>query len=349
LESHGRFYVTSGVIDSVNYIGGGLFLDRTGLKFIVMDSVGNILHSQLYQCADKYYTYFCNSNNFQRVGDNFILAFSMLDTSTDKYNPKFNSCHLGITLFDSLGNVLMYKEYERSYCSVLDVPNILLVDFRHDAYGNWILLSSTMCNGKIRFHLHKLDSLFNILWERSYATTTMDHVPKHLLIESDGYVMSGGIDNENIMPYRANYYSSVLIKCDTAGDTLWSWHNAFDTTRLQYTINDIIRTQDGGYVYCGTGEGVPTYRSGSSDWSGIETKGWVEKLDASRKSVWRRSLSPFRTSVDYSQQTVLRELPNGDIMVAGVSSELLDKKDSTKKGWEKGSLSRLSGVDGNVL
>ena len=353
LERNNRYYVIMGGIDSSNHIGGGLFKTTTGLKFIVLDNIGNIITSKLYKRDDKKETFtlpaaFTVSNNFVSLGDGtFLYAVAVIDTVLASYNPSYLNTQSAIIRFDSMGNVLMYKEYDRAYCSTSDATNHLLADLKPDAYGNWLMLSTMLCNGnKIVFNLRKLDNAFNEIWVKNFTTSSYHNTPKHLLIEDDGYVMTGGIDNGNVK-LHPDYYSSLLIKCDTAGNKLWDWQNSFDTTKLQYIINDIIRTKDGGYIYCGTGEGRPTYYS-TGEWADIRTKGLIEKLDASRNSIWKTLIGTVKGSINATQQTVIKELPNGDLMVAGTLGVLYDKTDEVK-GWIRACLTRISGIDGSII
>jgi hypothetical protein len=354
LQKGNKYYAINGCLDSINYLGSGKFINTYGLKFVVFDSTSNVLTSKLFQRADKAISYgipagVAPSNNLMAMNDGtFLFSFCVVDTARAVYNPSFLNYQLSIIRFDSLGNVLMYKEYDRAYCLTTDATNHILMDFKPDAYGNWLMLSSMLCNGnRIVFNLRKLDSTFNEIWVKNFTTNIYHHTPKHLLIEDDGYVMTGGIDNGNAK-LHPDYYSSLLIKCDTAGNKLWDWQNSFDTTKLQYIINDIIRSKDGGYIYCGTGEGRPTYFDGKTDWSGIQVKGWVEKLDASRNRVWKRSFGAITTSVNKIQQTVIKEMPNGDITIAGSDLQFWSSS-NPDYAWTRGSLARLKGTDGSII
>jgi hypothetical protein len=345
LEYKGRFYTTAISLDSSNYdIVSGGFFNRWGIRFTSYDANGNILKDTIYQRKDRKFidTW---SNNLSVLPDGtFLLAANAADTGIMFGQYISYTCLLQ---FDSNGNLLKYKEFNRPYCLTSDATYHILFDFKPDAYGNWMMLSSLVCNGKVVLNLRKLDNAFNEVWVKNFTTSSHHNIPKHLLIEDDGYVMTGGINNGNIK-LHADYYTSVLIKCDTSGNKLWDWQNSFDTTKLQYIINDIIRSKDGGYVYCGTGEGRPTYFDGKTDWSGIRTKGWVEKLDASRNSVWKTTIGPVKGSLEATQQTVIKELPNGDLMVAGTLGVLYDKTDEAK-GWIRACLTRISGVDGSII
>jgi hypothetical protein len=345
LEYKGRFYSTAISLDSSNYdIVSGGFFNRWGIRFTSYDGNGNILKDTIYQRKDRKFidTW---SNNLSVLSDGtFLLAANAADTAVMFGQYISYTCLLQ---FDSNGNLLNYKEFNRPYCLTSDATYHILFDFKPDVYGNWLMLSSMLCNGnKVVFNLRKLDNSFNEIWVKNFTTSSYHNIPKHLLIEDDGYLMTGGINNGNFK-LHTDYYTSLIIKCDTAGNKLWDWQNTFDTTKLQYIINDIIRSKDGGYVYCGTGEGRPMYYA-TGEWADIITKGWVEKLDASRNSVWKRPLGNAKASIKATQQTVLKELPNGDIIVAGATVKLFNEEVETD-GWIRGSLTRLSGVDGSII
>lgn len=103
-----------------------------GVKFIVLDSVGNVISSKLYQRSDKIFTGFLPqslavSNNFIQLADGTFYTPLLLRT------PLWHHIIHHIIIikqqllkFDSLGNVLMYKEYDRPYCLTSDATNQIL-------------------------------------------------------------------------------------------------------------------------------------------------------------------------------------------------------------------------------
>jgi hypothetical protein len=346
LPRNNKYYAIASAIDSVNYIGGSSFLNTSGLKFCVMDSAGNLLSSKLYQRADKKFTYLSLSNNFMTLPDGtFLHCFSVTDTGVAPYNPRNYNAQIAIAQFDSMGNVLVYRQYDRPYCDSTDDTYHVLMDFKPDAYGNWLMLSSKICHGKVVYCLRKLDNSFNEVWVKDFSVNSIHNIPKHLLIEPDGYTMTGGMINSNVMGSFPDYYASLIIKCDTAGTMLWSWQNTFDIANLQYTINDIVRTKDSGYIYCGSGKGAPIYYAdGSGHWSGIAVYGYVEKLDSARKSVWQTKLGFVGSFPQQNEQVVIKELTDGSIMVAGTLG-----KNFTKYGYTFAALTKLDAIDGSII
>jgi hypothetical protein len=354
LQKNNKYYTVNICNDSINYIGGTSFKNVTGIKFSVFDSTGKIISTKLYQRDDKIFTAILPdgitpSNNFRILNDSiFLFAFTVMDTAYAAYSPGSHNFQSAIVEFDSIGNVVMYKEYDRPYCKTTDQTTQLMCDFKPDAYGNWLMLTLIECNAQIVFNLRKLDKNFNEIWDKNFSVSGMQNLPQHLLIEPDGYTMTGGINNANAGLGYVNYYASLIVKCDTAGTMLWHWQNTFDITNLQYTINDIIRTKDSGYIYCGSGRGNPLYAAdGSGHWSGIVVWGYVEKLDSNRKLVWQTKLGYVAADPNQNEQTVLKELTNGDIMVAGTLGKFFD--DVGPKGNTKAALTKLRGTDGTIL
>jgi hypothetical protein len=343
-----KYYVTNACLDSINHISADIFYNTNGIKFAVFDSSGNLLTSKLLQRADKKITNSTFSNTLYPTDSGFLLAVSCVDTALDIANPSYYAAQTTLIHFDTLGNVLWMRDYARPYCTTYDPTNHILMDLKPDGYGHWLMLSSLICYGKVVFCLRKLDKDFNEIWVKDFSTSGMHNKPKHLLIEPDGYTMTGSIDNGNSASPYTNYYASLIIKCDTAGAMLWSWQNTFDITNLQYTINDIIRTKDNGYIYCGSGRGNPIYYTdGSGHWSGIVVWGYVEKLDSTRKSVWQTKLGYTDGDIDYNEQRVIKELPDGNILIAGGLFKFFEG--STTKGYPHASLTKLNPIDGSII
>ena len=162
LEYKGKYYSTAISLDSINYISPSVgYYNIWGIHFTSYDSVGRIIKDSLYQRADRVVidTW---SNNLSMLSDgSFLLAAQSADTAVK------NGFYIGYTnliRYDSNGHVLMFKEYARPECSILDATIHNLFDMQSDKYGNWLMLSSVICNGKVRFCLRKLDKDFNEVW-----------------------------------------------------------------------------------------------------------------------------------------------------------------------------------------
>lgn len=346
LPYNGRYYSSATALDSSNYSGGGHFLNHWGVRLTVYDLNGEIVRDTIYQRSDKHFIE-TKSNQLNVMPDGtFLLAANTIDTSHLSGKNKTTAC---LIQFDSLGNVLQFRDYDRPSCNPSDPNHYVLEDFKPDVYGNWLMLSSMICSGNMVFSLRKVDHSFNEIWVKNFTVSSNNNIPKHLLIENDGYVMSGGTDNGNTKPH-ADYYTSLLIKCDTAGNKLWTWENAYDTNgKIQYCINDIVRTKDGGYLYCGTGEGRPVLTLGKF-WIGVSLWGWVQKLDAARNPVWQTKLGFIRGGPAYNEQKVIIELPDGNYMIGGRTFKPDEPVEPfLGMGEVSALLAKINGGDGSVI
>ncbi len=275
---HNAYYSTGICLDSSNHAQG---FGYWGIKFSAFDSLGNIIRDTFYQKNGR--NIYAWSNTLQK--DNagyFVLGVEAVDTG---------QWYLMLFRFDSMGNVLLEKEYQKPFCSGMNVNNDLwrLRDLKPDGNGNWLMLSSIACvtsKTNMDFLLTKLDSSFNVIWNKKYGHTIMSDIPSKILVEQDGYILAGGRQNTNVVSISF-IYQAQLIKTDTAGNTQWTWLSP--QSRLTNTIQDIIKTQDGGYVYCGQGDGVEDVAP-SGTHSDILWNAWVEKLDVNRNSVWRKKI-----------------------------------------------------------
>ncbi|PZF72819.1 T9SS type A sorting domain-containing protein [Taibaiella soli] len=137
----------------------------------------------------------------------------------------------------------------------------------------------------------------------------------------------------------------MLIKTDTSGNKLWEYTSAYG--KLTGAANDIIRTQDGGYVYCGSGAGREDINPDLTS-STLSFKGWVEKIDGNQHVVWNHAIGLMNLTSNANDQNILKELPNGDIAMAGniVGPVWLAGTDTA--GIANGSLIKMD-ANGNIL
>jgi len=158
--------------------------------------------------------------------------------------------------------------------------------------------------------LIKLDSGFSPIWEKQYGLAHYDDIACKLYVDSTGYYLAGTYNNYNQI--SANFVAKPEIyKTDTAGVVQWRWQSA--TSRLSTSVCDLIHTQDGGFVYCGTGYGYEVSAGGGGV---ILEIGWIEKIDRNLHSVWTDTVGPEHGS-DLVPISKVAELPDGSIVAAG--------------------------------
>jgi hypothetical protein len=202
------------------------------------------------------------------------------------------------------------------------------------------MLGTSQCadapNYTIYITLTKLDSNFNVEWSKEYGSPQLWTKPGKILIESDGYLIGGGVTNLTAAGLLDVKAQALIIKTDTSGNELWNWKS--DSTKITFKMVDFVRTKDRGYIYCGFGNGkVDTPHAG---WGDVTWKGWVEKLDSSGNAVWFDTLS-----YDYSSGIPLVkviQLPDSSIVVGGEIGEanadygcLIKYTNSGQKIWQR--------------
>lgn len=337
LPYHDKYYCAGIAWDSINYAGNGTAWHYEGIKFAVYDLSGSKLRDTIYQRNDLPYI---NPGiaTLQLLDSNHFIA----GISTDDTTGTTGIDRTGIVILDTLGNVLWQNLYNRP-CSY---NWFQFADLKPDGYGHWLMLGNVVCSPQTKdndFLLMKLDSNFNVLWTKEYGTA-INEMPMKLLIEPNGYIMAGWRDNVGIKP--KNFYAqALLIKTDTSGNQLWEYTGHSGV--LTGPANDVIRTQDGGYVYCGTGSGYE-YLSANGSSSQIMWRGWVEKIDSNRHVLWNKTIGPMNTNAGSNDQNVLKELATGDILIAGSIIDPIWWTGTDTAGIANGSFTKMD-ANGNIL
>jgi len=313
VESNNKYFCTGVCIDSVNDLGNGTHYTIHGIKFAVFDHYGNKLSDTVYQRSDRNILSWY-SELFPQPNGSFLLAVDAIEPGT---SPVFYN---SIYQFDSLGNATLIAEHTKPVCSGLN-PNVdlwRLVDFKPDGFGNWLMLSTVSCatttgsNVNADMLLTKLDSSFNVIWHKHYFTANDYHnIASKLLVEPNGYIIAGGANNSNWVKKNFEFHARIF-RTDTAGNELWTYLSP--VTRLTNTIQDIIKTQDGGYVFCGQGGGwellSPSGVNSTLFWSA-----WVEKIDAAGNYLW--SKKPYNKYYYTTELVSVKEAADGRLMLFG--------------------------------
>lgn len=244
---------------------------------------------------------------------------------------------MALYCFDTTGQVIWEKEYERPDYPDLASAFWLMDDFKPTSDGNWLMLSSinsTVTRGDML--LTKLDQNFEVIWHKRYGDNRYE-TPGRVMETADGnYLVAGSRDNI-LGPVNHKIVSQVqFFITDTAGNELSQWRS--DTSHLHSFVRDLIQTSDGGYLYVGRGEG----------WQNPDNlisyfyNGWIEKLDSDFNSQWARVIGMGDDSIPYR----VYEKENGDIHVFG---QILDTPISEVKYNVDGFWLTLDGATGNTL
>ncbi|MBS1630698.1 MAG: hypothetical protein JST27_11640, partial [Bacteroidetes bacterium] len=347
-EINNAYYSFSTCIDSINDLGNGLKRNLTAIRMSIWDKNGRIILDSLYQRGDR--PLYATANSSTQLDNNEIVFPVTANDTTGPIHP----AKLELLCFDSSGHFEWIKEYEKPFCpdNKLGSDYWAVVDIKPDGYGNWLILSNYQCGvrykwGYVQSVLTKLDSNFNVIWHKQYGDLKNNSMAGHLLVEPGGYCFISQFSNANRV--QKNFVCRAeIFWTDTAGNQIKTWMS--DSSKLIFGGKDLIRTRDGGLVYCGSGDGIEN-PTGDGEWGNLYARPWIEKLDSSGNVLWSHSFSSTSDSLDtYASGTEsclsrVIELPDGDLMVAGQILKAFDADSSYYRNY--GVLLRLAG-DGTV-
>lgn len=135
------------------------------------------------------------------------------------------------------------------------------------------------------FWIVKLDSLGNLMWERSLGGSGKEEATSIQQTADKGYIISGysNSNDGDVTNIHSHLYDYWVVKLDSTG--ILQWQKAlggYNDDRAYY----IEQTDDGGYIvsgYSSSNDGDVTTNHGSSDY-------WVVKLDRIGNLQWQKSL-----------------------------------------------------------
>lgn len=238
---------------------------------------------------------------------------------------------IGLIGLNADGSQRFFKEYDAPAGSTK--ASLTVRSLAATAQGDWLVLAGATTdaahNGEQDFLLLKLDAQGKLKWSKQYGDPGYAELPGRILVEQDGYTLVGSYTNEfSTADPAAATHQAQFIKVNTEGDVQWSWLS--DPALHIAAVTDVVRTSDGGYLYCGLGDGVlQATADGEMDYS---FRGWVEKLDGARTPQWHLShVDAFSRNRENGHNRLLA-MPEGDYLVAGTKCELSEEGRAGFKG-----------------
>jgi hypothetical protein len=215
-----------------------------------------------------------------------------------------------IVKLDALGNINWQKSlggsgYDRA-TSIIQTQDgdYIVAGYTHsndgDVSGN---------NGIADSWIVKLDSLGNIIWQKSLGGSNWDATSSIIQTQDGGYIFagaSGSIDGDVSGNHGGRDY--WIVKLDALGGI--SWQKSLGGSGNDDALS-IIQTQDGGYIVAGvspSNDGDVSGNNGDEDY-------WIVKLDALGDITWQKSLGG--SSSDYANS--ITQTQDGGYIVAGGS------------------------------
>ncbi len=174
------------------------------------------------------------------------------------------------------------------------------------------------------YWLAKVDqSNGNIIWQNTYGGNLIDN-GRVMVSTSDGGFLLGGHSSTGINGTKTttafgacwNCIDYWVVKTDADGNQLWD--KTIQGSSMRDRMTTLIETSDGGFVLAGYSDSDLALDKSEANIGGSDY--WVVKLDADGNQLWDRTLG----GTGDEQPFALVELPNGTILVGGLSFSLND-------------------------
>ena len=169
----------------------------------------------------------------------------------------------------------------------------------HDSNNNYIIGGvSRSSNGDITapfgwrdYWVIKLDSIGNLLWNRSYGGSQNDILTSVLKCDSSNYLLCGKVESTDLQVTNNHGTDDIwIVKIDEFGNIIWQ--KCYGGSRYEI-VGAIKQDSDGGYTLVGYSD------SPDGDVAGIHTGGcspytcadlWMIKIDSLGGLVWQKCL-----------------------------------------------------------
>jgi len=184
-------------------------------------------------------------------------------------------------------------QWNKTYGGTLDDKGAKLIQTQD---GGYAIVGYSQSNdedatqnaGSHDFWVVKLNNSGTVLWEKSLGYVGLDKALSIIQTSDNGYLVTGIIDvtasggagnSKSVMHAGGDFWA---VKLNANGDTLWTKYFGGGLSEIP---NDLIETQDNGFILVGT--------SDSADVDISNNKGgydfWLVKIDANGVLVWEKS------------------------------------------------------------
>lgn len=311
------------------------------LWLVKLDSVFNIEWEKCYGSA-----VFDEAGKLaQTLDGNYLIAATVKAGNGNVSNFYGGDSDIWIVKVDPSGNILWEKNYGGSDEDVVE-------DLAVTADGGFAFIGNTYSNdhdvssllGTGSMWLVRLDANGNILWERTYGGSSIDHGKALETTPTGGFIIGADcLSTDGDLTNIPRFGASVdvwLFEVNALGDIVWS--NVYGGTGSDQII-EFNRLSDGGYMlncYISSNDGHVSTSFGGTDV-------WLVRVDSVGNIMWENTFGGLRS--DYSRTEVL-ELSDGTFLFTMYSSSY--------DGLYSGSYSppnfdawliRVNGNDGSLL
>ncbi|MBD3180881.1 T9SS type A sorting domain-containing protein, partial [Candidatus Poribacteria bacterium] len=217
----------------------------------------------------------------------YVVAGHTQSFGAGRYDP-------WILKLDKNGKVLWQKSYGGGY-------DDYAYSIQQTSDGGYVIAGNTYSfgAGSRNFWVLKLNSIGNIVWQKTYGGSKFDHAESIYQTNDGGYVVAGRTDS-----FGAGNYDFWVLKLDSIGNIVWQ--KTYGGSSFDHA-SSIQQTSDGGYVVAG--------------WSFFLGAGnydfWVLKLDNNGNMLWQKAYDSSDSDSDHDYAESIQQTSDGGYVVAG--------------------------------
>ena len=302
-ESLDRLYSVHQTSDLGFILGGYTSSDSSGDKtedvagfndywVMKLDSAGNIEWQNAINAIGSNYLYVMPIT----TGGYLAAGCSNSDIAGDKTEINYGGFDFWILKLNNTGEIL----WQKSLGGESDEWNINLSI--HETKDNGFILGGSSisnisglktdtCRGGYDYWILKLDSIGNILWQKTIGGNSDDYLSEIIQVFDGGYLLSGTSSSDSSAEKLENNIGLVddkdfwILKLNKNGDILWQ--NTIGGSKNDVST-DLVETYDFGYLLGG---------HSSSDIDADKTEAsiggydyWILKLDSLGDVEWQKTL-----------------------------------------------------------
>lgn len=235
---------------------------------------------------------------------------------SDSNNGNHGSTDYWVVKLDIYGSIMWQKSFggtDQDICTSIELTDDGGYIVAGRSYSNDINVSAHHgSTGLPDYWIVKLDSLGNIIWQKSLGGTDSDNASSIQQTNDGGYIVAGfSSSNNGDLTGNHGDYDYWIVKLDNSGNILWQKSLGGTGSDEAYSIR---KTVDGGYVIAGATNSMDGNVSGNlGGWSG-----WIVKLDAFGNLLWQKTYPGYGD--DYVARSIKQTIDNGFIIAGAISN-----------------------------
>lgn len=319
IQAHDNGYITVGRSKSVD---GDVLGNHGDYDYWVtkLDSVGNLTWQKSYGGSKDESA----QGIIKTLDGGYLITGQSLSNDGDVTGHHGDSTHYDswIVKINSFGNLLWQKSFggsgdeQSDYLIQNSDGNYVII-----GYSNSIDGDVSVNNGQHDIWIIVINSMGNLLSEKSFGGTNEDYPQAIHQTTDGGYVFTGSsASNDGDLTFNNGSWDAWIVKIDSSRNVVWQKSYGGSDNDGIYAIE---QTHDNGFIAVGN--------SGSNDGDVTGNHGdwdvWAIRLDTLGNLLWQKSLggSGFDASND------VKETKKHEFIIAGVS-ESSDGDVSINKG-----------------